>query len=55
MRCEYCGAEVNGEDEGYPVCFECDWMIKKGEYGTCCCGHPLDPRGMCTAPLSAAD
>lgn len=52
-RCDYCGEETGNDSE---VCGVCAGKIERGEYGICAaCGHPLDARGMCTAPMSAAD
>lgn len=53
--CDYCGTPTE-DNSSFPVCEECAGKIKRHEYGTCQGdGYPLDPRGMCCAPLSAAD
>lgn len=53
--CTYCDAPTH-DDSAMPVCNACLLKIERREYGTCdACGHAMDARGYCTAPLSAAD
>lgn len=53
--CDYCD-KPTADDSTFPVCDECAAAIKCHKYGTCdACGHAMDARGYCTAPLSAAD
>ena len=53
--CDYCG-KPTADESARPVCDECAGKISRHEYGTCQGdGHPLDARGMCCAPMSAAD